>query len=61
MKTGLVLIAIWIVAIIGWVINLVNVVKLAIDNVEFTTLFIVQVVGIFFGPLGSILGWFSIF
>lgn len=55
---SLIIVAIWIAFIVGWLINLVEVIKLAIAAVPVTTLFIVKIVGIFVAPLGSILGLF---
>lgn len=56
--TSLIIVAIWIAFIVGWIINLVEVIKLAIAAVPVTTLFIVKIVGVFVAPLGSILGLF---
>lgn len=40
---------------IGWVLNIVNLFKT--ENFEFTGVVILQIVGIFVGPLGAILGY----
>lgn len=51
----LTVIALWLAAIAGWVMNIVQVIKMADGG--FTTLFVLKIVGIFAAPLGSILGW----
>ena len=55
---GLALIAAVIAAAIGWIINLVSVIKLGLAGAGITTLFVLKVIGIFAGPLGAILGLF---
>lgn len=44
--------------LIGWVMNLINVVQLFLANGELTTIFLGRIIGIFLFPLGGILGWF---
>lgn len=57
---GLIFLLVYVLAAIGWVLNLINVVSLFLSNAPFEsiTLFNVgQVIGIFFPPLGAILGF----
>lgn len=53
--------ALWIIMIIGWLVNLVDVILFAVSGGEWTTMTILQVVGIFAAPLGSVLGYIAIF
>jgi hypothetical protein len=55
---ALIIVLLWITAAVGWVINLVDVIKLAVADSPITTLFIAKAAGILFAPLGSILGLF---
>lgn len=55
---GLVILVAWIAAIVGWVINLVDVIQLAVANSPVTTLFIVKAAGIILVPVGAICGLF---
>lgn len=48
---GLVSVALWVAAVIGWVINLVNV-----FGSEGTELML-RIIGIFVAPAGAIMGW----
>jgi len=48
----------WLIVIVGWIMNIVSVISLALADVPITTLFILKIVGIFIVPLGSILGYF---
>lgn len=48
----------WLAAIVGWFINLVDVIQLAAAGSPTTTLFILKAVGILFAPLGAVLGLF---
>jgi hypothetical protein len=48
-------IALWIAGIIGWVMNITDIIYSA--GGPFTTLLVVRIVGIFVFPLGAILGW----
>ena len=50
-----------ILGIIGWILNIVDIINKASDNSEITTTFIIQCIGIFIAPLGAVLGWISIF
>lgn len=54
-------ILLYILAIVGWIINLVSVVVTASASASVSTLFIVKVVGIFLFPLGSVLGIVGLF
>lgn len=55
---GLVILALWAAFITGWLINLVEVIQLAVAASPVTTLFIVKAVGIVVAPLGAICGLF---
>lgn len=44
--------------LVGWVMNLIDVVHLAFANAPFHALFVARIVGIFVGPLGAVLGYF---
>ena len=55
------MIAVWVAAIIGWLVNLVEGIKALLSLPDITTLGIVHVVGIFLAPLGSIMGWLHLF
>ena len=46
---------IWIVGVIGWIMNIVKVFGMA--DAEITGMFIIRIVGIFLAPLGAILGF----
>ena len=49
---------IWFPMFIGWVFNIIDVVTVALDNEPLTTMFILRIIGIFFFPLGTLLGYF---
>jgi len=52
-------IALWVLSILGWLINLVQVLShIPAQLNEAAPLYILRVVGIFAAPLGSILGFF---
>ena len=56
--------AVVLVLAIGWIANLVQVVKLASANVpiaEQSTMFFVKAVCVLIAPAGSVLGWIGIF
>lgn len=55
------MIAVWVAAIIGWLVNLVAGIKALLTLPDITTLGVVHVVGIFLAPLGSIMGWLHLF
>lgn len=52
-------ILLWIVGIVGWVANLVQVVHQISSPI--TGLFIIKAIGIVVAPVGVILGWMGIF
>lgn len=54
---GFVWIAVIIAGMIGWVMNLLSLIKMLGDPVV-TPLFIARLVGVPIAPLGAILGWF---
>lgn len=52
-------IVLWILGILGWLINLVQVLSHIPAHInEAAPLYILRIVGIFAAPLGSILGFF---
>lgn len=58
---GLIVILIWILGIIGYIMNAWKCVSNFLDAPtigEASTVAWVQLVGIFTGPIGSIMGWF---
>lgn len=54
---GLVVLSIWIAAIVGWVLNIVDIFHTMANPVN--GLFILRCIGIVFAPLGSVLGLFA--
>lgn len=52
--TQLILIVVILVAVVGWVSNLMNVLQ---HNGDVTGMFVAQIVGLFIPPLGMILGF----
>ena len=48
----------WILGIGGWIANLVKLVIMVLHNDPITTMFVARGVGLFFAPLGAILGFF---
>lgn len=56
--SSLFIVAIWLTFIVGWIINLVEVVQMAVANSPVTTLFVLKGVGILVAPLGAICGLF---
>ena len=57
----LIILGIAIVAVIGWIANLWQTVSLGLATGPLTTLFVVKIIGIFFAPLGALLGWIGFF
>ena len=53
---GLIIIAIWIAAIYGWIANIVDIIHTVSDPI--TAMFILRCFGIIAAPLGAILGYF---
>ena len=53
---GLSIVALWLLGIVGWVMNLVAIIHTM--NLPITGLFIARLVGVFAFPLGGILGYF---
>ena len=54
---GLGVLAIWLACIVGWIMNLMQIVALATSVAPITTMFIVKCVGVLIAPVGAILGW----
>ena len=48
-----------LLGIIGWILNIIQVVSSASADAEVTTLFIIKCVGVIFWPIGAVLGWFG--
>ena len=59
----LIIILLWVVGIIGWVLNIVKLVQLLKskegENLKVTPMFIARCIGIVAAPLGSVLGFIS--
>lgn len=55
------LVMFYMMVIVGWVMNIIQVVGIAIADDPMTTLGIVKIVGIVLGPIGCILGWVHFF
>lgn len=53
---GLLIGAIILGGIVGWVMNIISVIHTVSDPI--TGMFILRCLGIIFAPLGAILGWF---
>lgn len=51
-------IALVIAALIGWVMNLIEVIHLATAGAPLTAGFIVRIVGVPVGIIGAVMGWF---
>ena len=52
---ALVFILLWVAAVFGWVLNIVEVFNTV--NLPVTAMFILRCIGIFVAPLGAILGY----
>lgn len=52
-------IVLWLLAVIGWILNIFQVVGLLSEPI--TTLVVCKLVGVFIAPFGAILGWIGIF
>ena len=44
-------------AILGWVLNVIAVIGLAVSDAPITAMFVLRIVGVFLAPLGAILGF----
>lgn len=53
---GLIVIAIWIAVIYGWIANIVDIIHTVSDPI--TGMFILRCVGIIVAPVGAIMGYF---
>lgn len=47
-----------VLAFIGWVMNFIDVINIALANAPFSTLFVIKLIGIPVPFVGAILGWF---
>lgn len=52
---AMIYIAFWLAVLVGWGLNISNI--LSAINLPLTKMFVLQVVGVFFFPLGAILGY----
>lgn len=58
---GLFGVLVWIALLIGWVLNFFQIVlNIPADWVSFTVLYALKVVGVFFFPLGGLLGLYGL-
>ena len=61
MKGTVAMIAVWFVVVLvvalGWVKNLINVINAVQSGIEVSAVFLAQLVGVFFAPLGALLGY----
>jgi nucleoside permease NupC len=63
-KMGIILVVMWIAGVIGWIANLIQTLYMLTSLeriIDISGFGIVQVIGIFFAPVGSILGWYGMF
>jgi hypothetical protein len=58
---GLTAILIWATMIIGWIVNIIQLVSIAMNSGALTLLVVLKIVGVFIAPLGSILGIIGMF
>jgi len=60
--TGLFIIFLWLISItaggIGWLWNIIKLVGEVQDSTAITAIEVLRGIGIFFFPLGAVLGWF---
>ena len=52
------IIAVGVVVLVGWVLNIISLINLAITGSPITLLVLLKIVGIFIPPLGALLGYF---
>lgn len=45
------------VALIGWVMNIIEIINTGFSS-EWTGMLVARVIGVFMAPLGAVLGWF---
>lgn len=55
-KATLMIFGVWIICLIGWIVNAVKLIIHGLDDL--TTLTVLRIVGLFVPPLGTILGFF---
>lgn len=48
---------VWLVGVIGWVLNIVKLVTTDLKIVEFGMMEILRIIGVFLAPLGAVLGF----
>ncbi len=51
-------VAIWIIAIIGWIMNIVKIVDSGFVVAQWGGMQVLRVVGVFIAPIGAVIGWF---
>lgn len=52
--SGLLAIGLWLLGIIGWVLNIMQIAQ----SDHITGMIVVRIIGVFMAPLGAVLGWF---
>lgn len=55
---GLVWLVVWVLAIIGWVNNILIIMSDFTTLGDVTGLMLVRIIGVFIAPIGAVLGWF---
>ena len=54
-RVGLLIMLLWVAAFVGWVLNIVEIIRIVNDPIA--GIFILRCVGIFIAPLGAALGY----
>lgn len=63
-STAIIVIGVWMFLIVGWIVNLVDVIVTVagVSSIgEITPFTLFQIISIFLGPIGSIVGYVSLF
>jgi len=53
MTSAIAIIGLWAIVLVGWVLNIIQLV----NNTYAVTMFVLKIVGIFVAPLGAVLGY----
>jgi hypothetical protein len=53
---GIFVLVVWLLGVIGWIMNLITIANSSFDVI--TGMLVLRVVGVFVAPLGAILGYF---
>lgn len=62
LRSFIALVIIWILFIVGWVANIIQVISsIPATFGEMTPMFAIKCISIFIAPLGSVLGWVGMF